>query len=207
MEEAPRVFIIDDDGGVLAVLSRLLGRHGYAVEAFSTAARFFARPPYDGPACALLDLRLPDLSGLDVQQRLIREGRLLPIVFLSGAADVPAAASAMRAGAVDFLTKPVKTPELLDAVRRALARAAALRDRQRRERDAAARLARLTRREREVSDLVARGFTNKAIAHALGASEKTIKVHRGRAMHKLGVDSVAALVGLLATAEPAGRPD
>src|SRR5262245_54291170 len=143
---------------------------------------------------------MPGLSGLDVQETLRRKGITLPIVFLSGHGDVPAAARAMREGAVDFLVKPVDESQLLDAIARAMARAQTDHPRRRRGQGTAGRLARLTRREREVCDLVARGLLNKQIAFELGTSEKTVKVHRGRVMHKLEVDSVAALVRLLAHA-------
>jgi FixJ family two-component response regulator len=140
---------------------------------------------------------MPELNGLDVQEWLRFKGITIPTVFLSGAADVPTTALAMRKGAVDFLVKPVDEGELLAAVSRALAAAVEDRRRLREAEQSRARLARLTRREREVCELVARGLLNKQIAYELGASEKTIKVHRGRVMRKLEVDSVAELVWLL----------
>jgi FixJ family two-component response regulator len=161
--------------------------------------------PYDGPACLVLDLRMPELNGLDVQEWLLFKGITLPTVFLSGASDVPSTATAMRKGAVDFLVKPVDEGELLAAVSRALAAAVEGRRRLREAEQSSARLARLTRREREVCELVARGLLNKQIAYELGASEKTIKVHRGRVMRKLEVDSVAELVWLLSRL-PAAQP-
>jgi FixJ family two-component response regulator len=197
MEDAPRVFVIDDDPGVLKALERLLRSNGFPVEAYTSPAEFLDRPSYEGAACLLLDLRMPGLSGLEVQERLARKNLSMPIVFLSGQGDVPSTARAMREGAVDFLVKPVDEPQLLDAVARALAQAVDLMRERRELRDTEERFARLTKREREVCDLVSRGLLNKQIAFELGTSEKTVKVHRGRVMHKLEVDSVAALVRLL----------
>jgi FixJ family two-component response regulator len=197
MDEEPRVFVIDDDPAVLRALERLLRSNGFPVEAYTSASAFFERPAYNGAACVLLDLRMPGLSGLDVQEELARKDMSMPIVFLSGQGDVPSTARAMKEGAVDFLVKPVDETQLLDAIARALSRAVDLRRERREEQDAQERLARLTKREREVCDLVARGLLNKQIAFELGTSEKTVKVHRGRMMHKLEVNSVAALVRLL----------
>jgi FixJ family two-component response regulator len=197
MEEEPRVFVIDDDPGVLRALERLLRANGFPVEVYMSPSEFLDRPLYEGPACLLLDLRMPELSGLDVQQRLAGKGTAMSIVFLSGQGDVPSTARAMKEGAVDFLVKPVDELQLLDAVARALSRAVDLQRERRQQRETEERLSRLTKREREVCDLVARGLLNKQIAYELGTSEKTVKVHRGRVMHKLEVDSVAALVRLL----------
>jgi FixJ family two-component response regulator len=202
MNQAQRVFVVDDNVSVLKALARLLGSNGFPVEVFKSPAAFLERPTFEGVACLLLDLRMPGLSGLDVQEIMRRKGIAMPIVFLSGHGDVPATARAMREGAVDFLVKPVDESQLLDAIARALARANDLQQQSRREHDTAERLARLTKREREVCDLVALGLLNKQIAYELGLSEKTVKVHRGRVMHKLEVDSVAALVRLLSRARP-----
>jgi FixJ family two-component response regulator len=192
-----RVFVVDDDRALLTAIGRVLSSSGYDVHTFSSAAFFMEQLPYDGPACLVLDLRMPELTGLDVQEWLLCRGITMPTVFLSGAADVPSAALAMRKGAVDFLVKPVDEGELLEAVSRALATAVEGRRRRLEAERNSARLARLTRREREVCELVASGLLNKQIAYALGTSEKTIKVHRGRVMHKLEVASVAELVWLL----------
>jgi FixJ family two-component response regulator len=197
MKEELRVFVVDDDASVLGALERTLRANGFQVEAFNSPAGFLERPPYEGVGCLLVDLRMPSLSGLDVQEAMATRGISMPIIFLSGQGDVPSAARAMRGGAVDFLVKPVDEPQLLDAVGRARAQALALRERRRAERDAEERLGRLTKREREVCELVAEGLLNKQIASQIGASEKTVKVHRGRVMHKLDVGSVAALVRLL----------
>ena len=197
MDPKPHVFVIDDDAIVLKALERLLRSNGFTVETFTSPTAFLERPPYDGLACMLLDLRMPGLSGLDLQETMSRKGVSIPIVFLSAAADVPSTARAMREGAVDFLIKPVDEPQLFDAIARACARATTMQQQRRAERDTEERLARLTKREREVCDLVARGLPNKEIAYELGTSEKTVKTHRGRVMRKLEVDSVAALVRLI----------
>jgi RNA polymerase sigma factor (sigma-70 family) len=197
MDPKPHVFVIDDDAIVLKALDRLLRSNGFTVETFTSPTAFLERPPYDGLACMLLDLRMPGLSGLDLQETMSRKGVSIPIVFLSAAADVPSTARAMREGAVDFLIKPVDEPQLFDAIARACARATTMQEQRRAERDTEERLSRLTKREREVCDLVARGLPNKEIAYELGTSEKTVKTHRGRVMRKLEVDSVAALVRLI----------
>jgi FixJ family two-component response regulator len=202
MESALQVFAVDDDPIVLRAIERMLRSHSIAVEGFTSPEAFLARPPYDGVACLLLDLRMPGLSGLDVQTAMARKGlSMMPIIFLSAQSDVPSTVRAMRGGAVDFLEKPVDEDQLLAALERARVECVAMRQQQRRQHDAEQRLARLTKREREVCDLVAAGLLNKQIAHELGMSEKTVKVHRGRLTRKLDVDSVAALVRLLSTRE------
>jgi FixJ family two-component response regulator len=201
MQDQATVFIVDDDPGVLTALARRLSADGLQVETFTSPASFLDRLPYGGVACLLLDLRMPEQSGLDLQTVMAERGMTMPIVFLSGMGDVPSTARAMREGAVDFLVKPVDEAQLLDAVSRALARAEQVHRRVSEQDQANARLARLTKREREVCELVASGMLNKQIASQLGIAEKTIKVHRGRVMHKLEVDSVAALVRLLASVE------
>ena len=197
MEQLLHVFVIDDDPGVLKALERLLRANGFSVETFASAAAFLERPLADRPACLILDLRMPGVGGLDLQEALSRRGLSLPIIFLSGKGDVPSTARAMREGAVDFLVKPVDEPELLAAIERARVRALELHQSHRIKRETEERLARLTKREREVCELVAQGRLNKQIAFELGTVEKTVKVHRGRVMRKLEVDSVAALVRLL----------
>jgi FixJ family two-component response regulator len=197
MNPEPRVFVVDDDRPLLAAIERVLSSSGYQVETFTSPAFFMEQLPYDGPACLVLDLRMPELSGLDVQEWLAFKGITMPTVFLSGDSDVRSTARAMRKGAMDFLVKPVDEDDLLAAVSRALATAVEGRRRRLEEEQTATRLARLTRRERQVCELVARGLLNKQIAHELGTSEKTVKVHRGNLMRKLEVDSVAELVWLL----------
>jgi FixJ family two-component response regulator len=199
-----RVFVVDDDPAVLRALERLLRSSGFETQAFSSPRLFLDNATCDGPACVILDVRMPELNGLDVQELLARKSPSVPIIFLSGATDVPATVRAMRCGAIDFLLKPVDEAQLLAAVTRALA---ASTDYVRRDQELAETLemfSRLTRRERQVCDLVACGLLNKQIAYELGTSEKTVKVHRGRVMRKLKVSSVAELVWLLARSAGAG---
>jgi FixJ family two-component response regulator len=188
---------VDDDPDVLRALERVLRVNNFSVEAYTSPAAFLERAPYDGLACLLLDLKMPGLTGLDVQGEMSRRGIQMPIVFLSAEGDVPSTAKAMREGAIDFLVKPVDAQQLLEALERARLQAVAQRQQLSRELDAEQRLSRLTKREREVCDLVAQGLLNKQIASELGMSEKTVKVHRGRVTRKLNVDSVAALVRLM----------
>ena len=189
------VFVIDDDPSVLRALERQLADDDVRVETFQSARDFLARPPVAaGSACVVSDVRMPGLDGIELQQTLAREGRHLPIVFISGEGDVATSVQAMKAGAVSFLPKPFKRDDLRAAVAEALRRS--------REdiagRAAAEGLAKryrsLTPREREVFDLVAAGLLNKVIADRLGAAETTIKIHRGRVMEKMGARSVADLV-------------
>jgi FixJ family two-component response regulator len=196
-ETEPRVFVVDDDSSVLRAVERLLRANGFVVETFSSPASFLERLPYEGVACLVLDMRMPGLSGLDVQGTLGTRAPGIQTIFLSGASDVQTAATAMRKGAVDFLVKPIDESELVGAVARALDTSAESVRRRSEQAEYVRRLARLTRRERQVCDLVARGLLNKQIAYELGTSEKTIKVHRARVMEKLEVDSVAALVWML----------
>jgi FixJ family two-component response regulator len=192
-----RVFVVDDDPIVLRALERVLRSSDTSVETFSSPAAFLERPRFDGIGCLLLDLKMPGLSGLDVQRAMSQQGISMPIVFLSAQGDVPSTARAMREGAIDFLEKPIDVDQLAAAIDRARQKAIAQREQHDRERDAEERLARLTKREREVCNLVATGMLNKQIAYELGLSEKTVKVHRGRVTRKLDVDSVPALVRLL----------
>ena len=197
METDLRVFAVDDDPGVLRALERMLRVNNIAVESFTSPTAFLERAPYDGIACLLLDLKMPGLTGLDVQGEMSRKGIQMPIVFLSAEGDVPSTARAMREGAIDFLVKPVDEQQLLEAPERARLHAVTLHQQLHLQKEADERLARLTKREREVCELVAQGLLNKQIAYELGMSEKTVKVHRGRVTRKLNVDSVAALVRLM----------
>lgn len=205
-----RVFVVDDDPSVLQALERLFRSSGLLVRAFNSPAAFCDQVVHDMPSCAVLDLMMPELTGLEIQERLIAMGEDLPLVFLSGQGDVPAATSAMRRGAVDFVVKPADESELMDAVTRALTLDAEAQVRKRIEGIARERYARLTGREKQVCQLVAEGWLNKQIAAALGTAEKTIKQHRGRMMRKLEIQSVPALVRLLSHVpelnlnEPAG---
>jgi RNA polymerase sigma factor (sigma-70 family) len=191
------VSVVDDDEGVLRSLARLLKSGGYAVRTFPSSEKFLeARPA--GPGCLVLDLSMPGLSGLELQERVSRSENPCPIVFLSGESDVPSSVQAMKGGAVDFLTKPVIREKLLESVRAALAKDAAGRAERERSDSVASRLATLTPREHEVLRLVAEGLLNKQIAAQLGTAEKTVKVHRARAIRKMEVGSVAELVRLMA---------
>ena len=201
----PRVFVVDDDASLLRAVERLLHASGFAVEVFASPSSFLKRLPYDGPACLVLDMSMPELSGLDVQGEMALKSAAMPTVFLSGASDVPSAAKALRKGAMDFLVKPVDEGELLGAVSRALEASAGSLQERRQEAEWNRRLSRLTKREREVCDLVAAGLLNKQIAYEIGAMESTVKVHRARVMHKLEVDSVAALVRMLSHAGKSPR--
>jgi FixJ family two-component response regulator len=197
MDPEPRVFVVDDDPAVLRAVGRLLRAMGFIVELFSSPVAFLERLPFDGPACLVLDMRMPGLDGLQVQGQLAARSATMPTIFLSGASDVPTAAAAMREGAVDFLVKPIDDRELFQAITRALEVATEQHRQRRQQVEYRGRLARLTRRERQVCDMVAFGMLNKQIASELGTSEKTVKVHRARVMQKLQVQSVAGLVWLL----------
>ena len=195
------VFLVDDDPSVRKGLTRLLLSADCSVEVFSSAADFLAREPHTGPACLILDVRMPGLNGIDLQEVLTRQLRDEQIVFITGHADVPMSVHAMKAGAVDFLPKPFDNEALLRAVDNALARSAE-RTRQRIEQNSVrSRFDELTPREFEVLQFVIAGLLNKQIGAELGVAEKTIKVHRGHMTEKLGVKSVAELVRL---AEKAG---
>jgi FixJ family two-component response regulator len=191
------VFIVDDDVQTLRAFARILHVEGFEVDTFHSASEFLKHPPSDVPSCLVLDLRLPEIDGLQLQQ-LMRNGRVdIPIIFISGYGDVPSTASAMRFGAVDFLEKPVEGARLLDAVSNAVALDAVRRGRRRDSDNAKELLAQLTPRERQVCELLARGLLNKQIADEIGASERTVKIHRGRAVQKLGINSITDLVRLL----------
>jgi FixJ family two-component response regulator len=188
------VFIVDDDVQTLRAFARILHVEGFEVDTFHSASEFLKHTPGDVPSCLLLDLKLPEIDGLQLQQVMRNAHVDIPIIFVSGCADVSSTASAMRYGAVDFLEKPVEESRLLDAVSQAVSLDAVRRTRRRDSEDV---LARLTPREREVCELVAQGLLNKQIADQLGASERTVKLHRARALHKLGVGSIMDLVHLL----------
>jgi FixJ family two-component response regulator len=189
--------LIDDDASVRKGVSRLLRSLGYKSEVFESASDFLAREEHPGPACVIVDVRMPGLNGMDLQETLIQSHREEQLVFITGHGDISMCAQAMKAGAVDFLSKPFRDDELLQCIERALMRS----DEQRRrsaERINARRLVDLlTPREFEVMQLVVTGMLNKQIAAELGTAEKTVKVHRGRMMEKLGVASVAELVRLV----------
>jgi len=190
----PVVFIVDDDLSIREALTDLFRSMRFDAEAFESAAAFLEAADINRPGCILLDVRLPGVSGLDFQTQLERVGSKMPIIFMTGFGDIPMSVRAMKAGAVDFLTKPFRDQDILDAVTAAMERDAARR-RQSAQCEAVASLAgRLTPREREVMEAVVKGLMNKQIAHELGISEVTVKLHRGNVMRKMEVRSVAELV-------------
>ena len=189
------VFVVDDDASVHKALARLLVSAGYAVETFASAREFLDRGHHqDTPGCLVLDVSMPGLSGLDLQQELMAFSPPLPIIFITGHGDIPTSVRAMKGGAVDFLTKPVDDRNLLSVIKLAIARNAEARKLHAELQELQRRAANLTPREREVMTLVVRGRLNKQVAAELGTAEKTIKVHRGRVIEKMGVDSLAELV-------------
>jgi FixJ family two-component response regulator len=188
------VFVVDDDASVREALGRLIRSAGLRVEAFASAEAFLARPRADGPACLVLDVRLPDLSGLDLQRRMAEASNEIPIVFITGHGDIPTTVRAMKAGAMEFLTKPLVDGDVLESIRQALARDRATRDHQADTAALRGRYALLTPREAEVMAWVVSGLLNKQIAGELGISEETVKVHRGQVMRKMEADSLADLV-------------
>lgn len=196
MVVVPVVFLVDDDASVRRGLTRLLESAGYAVEAFASAPEFLAREPYSGPCCLVLDVRMPGLTGLDLQETLAAAGRRMAIVFVTGHVDVPMSVRAMKEGAVDLLTKPVDAKDLMEAIQRAVAKDVRDRGEEDRTAEIQERVKLLTPRETEVFALVVTGMLNKQIAFNLGIVEKTVKVHRARVMEKMRARSVAELVRL-----------
>ena len=190
------IFLIDDDPSVRKGVSRLLRSAGYKSEAFECASDFLGREQHLGPACVIVDVRMPGLNGMDLQETLIRREREEQLIFITGHGDVSMCAQAMKAGAVDFLPKPFREDALLQCVERALTRSVEQRRRSVEKNEARRLLGLLTPRELEVMQLVITGMLNKQIAGELGTAEKTVKVHRGRMMRKLNITSVAELVRL-----------
>jgi RNA polymerase sigma factor (sigma-70 family) len=205
----PVIHVVDDDAAFRTAVARLLQASGYQVAHYESGRNFLEKPPGVEPGCILLDLQMSDLGGLDLQDRLLAQGCLLPIVFLTGHGDIPTSVRAIKGGAEDFLSKPVSKETLLEAVERALARYEEARERHARLASLRALLSTLTSRETEVFALVVRGKLNKQIAYQLGTSERTIKAHRHNIMEKLQVRSLAEAVsiaerlGMLAA--PTGR--
>src|SRR6266550_4303802 len=208
MSSTAMVFVIDDDQSMRKSLERLLDVACYKVELFKSASEFLSRSAHGGPSCVIVDVRMPELNGIDFQKALIEVGREEQLVFITGHGDVPMCAKAMKAGAVDFLPKPFKSKQLLESVERALTRSAEQRRRESEKNHAGGLLERLTRRQYEVMQLVATGMLNKQVGGELGMAEKTVKTHRAHVMQKLGITSVAELMGVLQKAEvpPVVRP-
>src|SRR4051812_38819391 len=205
-EEPAQVHLVDDDEGVRTAIGRLLRSRGYDVVAHASAESFLAAHEPDMRGCILLDVSMPGLDGPGLQRQLLEEGDALPIIFLTGSADIPICAAAMRHGAIDFLTKPVDEEELVRAITIALEHDTIRRLVRLHRTMTESRLASLTPREREVIDHVMNGRLNKQIASDLGTAEKTVKVHRARAMEKMHVRSVAELVRMVERAAPAVSP-
>jgi FixJ family two-component response regulator len=191
------VHVVDDDASFRTAIERRLKLAGYDVETYASSQELLDRLPDDNkPGCILLDVRIPGLSGPELQSRLIELGSTLPIVFLTGHADTPTTVRAIKAGAEDFLTKPVSSEQLIDAIERALARQESGRDHHRKLESLRALVATLTRREHQVFDLIVRGRINKQIAYELGTTERTVKAHRHQVMEKMKVRSLAELVSI-----------
>jgi RNA polymerase sigma factor (sigma-70 family) len=192
--EKPLVYVVDDDPSVLRSLERLLRSEGYDLETFTSAQEFLDFQHPDTPSCLILDVKMPGLSGLELQERLTDKGISLPIIFITGHGTVPASVKAMKAGAVDFLLKPFSPTDLLETVAKALEKDLQAKQRERELKQLQERLRTLTPREYQVFRLVVTGMLNKQIAFDLGTTEKTIKVHRARIIEKMGAKSLADLV-------------
>ena len=199
----PTVFIIDDDHGMRQAVQDLVESVGLRAESFATGQEFLCRQPSSEPSCLVLDVRLPQMSGLDFQHLLTENGIQIPIIFITAHGDVPMSVRALKSGAVDFLTKPFRDQELLDAIQHALQRDRAAREQQTEVRELAGRYRSLTNREREVFGFVLSGLLNKQIASEIGASEATVKIHRGNLMQKMQAGSLIELVRMADKLKPA----
>lgn len=205
MSAAPVVFVIDDDPSVRSSLKFLISTVGLQVESFDSAESFLQKKPLEGPSCLVLDVRLRGLSGLDFQRELAARNIRTPIVFITGHGDIPMSVHAMKEGAIEFLTKPFRDQDLLDAIRVALERDRGRREREKEIADLRQRFESLTPREQEVISGVVSGMLNKQIAAQLGTAENTVKVHRSRAMEKMQAQSLADLVRMMEKLK--GRPE
>jgi two-component system response regulator FixJ len=199
-DEAPTVFVVDDDPAIRFAMQALMESIGLKHEILASGDEFLEKVSDQRSGCLVLDIRMPGLGGLELQEELIRRGNTLPIIFITGHGDVPMAVDAMQKGAVDFIQKPFRDQDLLDRVREALATDEEQRKSQQEHAEVAERLARLTNREREVFDLVVTGKPNKVIAYELGVSQRTVEIHRARVMEKMSAKSLADLVKMHMTA-------
>jgi two-component system, LuxR family, response regulator FixJ len=196
---APTVYVVDDDDGMRRALDTLLSTVGYKTAVFSRPSEFLATFRPDSPGCLVLDIRMPDMSGLELQQHLNRIGSMLPVIFITGHGDVPMAVQAMKEGAFEFIQKPFRDQDLLDRINHALKQDVENRNTVARRAEVLHRLESLTPRERQVMDLVVDGAANKVIAIDLDLSERTVEIHRAKVMEKMGARSVAHLVKLQLT--------
>jgi len=188
------IFVVDDDTSVRTALKRLIKSLGFKVETFDSAQAFLKHGPHDGPACLVLDIRMPEMSGIELQEKLTNTGLGMPIIFITGHGNIPMSVKAMKAGAVDFIEKPFEDQNLIDAINVAIKKNMKFRTEQAEIKDLQQRVDSLTPREHEVFILVVSGMLNKQIAFDLGMSEKTVKVHRARVMQKMKAESLADLV-------------
>ena len=203
---APVIYVVDDDDGMRRALDTLLSTVGYKTVVYSRPTEFLANFKADAPGCLVLDIRMPDMSGLEVQQQLNRMGSMMPVIFISGHGDVPMAVQAMKEGAFEFIQKPFRDQDLLDRINHALKQDAENRSTVARRAEVQHRLETLTPRERQVMDMVVDGAANKVIAIDLNLSERTVEIHRAKVMEKMGARSVAHLVKLQLTLTDDAQP-